>query len=137
MKEDNMENNDRSERFMWNEGDIEILPSEEIDVRVDRQILKSQFDEIIFSFESLLENPAENAFLQEIPQHSLNVFKSEGQNKFKEIYTENRKAGSSIEDSLDLTAKIVSRNFKYNKVNILKAIGNELSKIKKSLNRKK
>ena len=67
--------------------------------------------------------------LNEIPSMTLNLFSYSGQMRFKDIYLEKRLAGSSIEDSLNVTSKLIVRSFKDNKLIVLKSIQKELKRL--------
>lgn len=69
--------------------------------------------------------------LNEIPVMTLNLFSPSGQMKFKDIYLEKRLAGGTIEDSLDVTGRLVIRSFKDNRLLILKGIQKELKQLLK------
>ena len=69
--------------------------------------------------------------INEIPFSTLGMFNSGAQSQFKKIYLDNRLAGKSVEKSLDLTSRLVTRTFKDNQMSILKSIEIELKKILK------
>jgi len=68
--------------------------------------------------------------LVEIPKHCLGVFPVEGQRKFKSIYLDNRLAGVSKSESLELTTNLVTRAYVDNKGALLQGILKTLTDIK-------
>jgi len=71
--------------------------------------------------------------LNEIPGYSLGVFCEEGQKKFRSIYLDNRLAGVSKSDALELTTNLVVRSYNQNKEPILAGILKTLVRIKNRL----
>lgn len=70
------------------------------------------------------------SFVSEIPGSILDIFCSDGQRKFKQIYIDNRIAGVNKDESLELTKSLVTRAYKDNKIVILGGIYKALEKIR-------
>lgn len=108
--------------------------------KLHKNYFTNRFNKLIRTFSELVikMESEENIkrFEEEIPLNILNIFDQAGQSKFKSIYITNRDSGNDIENSLNLTTKIVMRNFASNKVFIMKAIEKELRTIKKNLIKK-
>lgn len=94
-----------------------------------RNVYKT-IDQVKKQLKKAEKEEAREQLLGEIPIESLDLFSDEGQEKFKELYCNNRIAGKSKEDSLVLSTRLVARSDKANKENILKAVHHELEKLR-------
>ena len=67
--------------------------------------------------------------INEIPNTILGLFNPQGQAKYKQIYLDNRLAGKSVDESLDVSSRLVTRTYKDNRLTVLKGIQVELKRL--------
>lgn len=105
-----------------------------------KKSIANKMNKVIKSFESfitVMENSDNyEELVNEIPDNMLNLFPISGQQRFKSIYHANRKVGTSVEKSLDVSLSLVTRSYQKNKLSVLKAVEKELKKIKAQMKKR-